>query len=84
MSYCLNPSCENPLNSNQVDFCTTCGTNLLLENRYRATQFLGADGMGRNFLAVDERTPRKKECVIKQFFPAPQILSQATAFKKAV
>lgn len=84
MSYCLNPSCENPLNSNQVDFCTTCGTNLLLENRYRATQFLGAGGMGRNFLAVDERTPRKKECVIKQFFPAPQILSQATAFKKAV
>ncbi|BAZ14926.1 serine/threonine protein kinase [Calothrix sp. NIES-4071] len=84
MSYCLNPYCQNPLNADGTDFCTTCGTKLLLENRYRATKFLGAGGMGRNFLAVDERTPTLKRCVIKQFFPAPQILSYPTAYQKSV
>jgi serine/threonine protein kinase len=57
---------------------------MLLDNRYRAIDFLGAGGMGRNFLAVDERTPTKKRCVIKQLFPAPQILNNSREFLKAV
>ncbi|BAY23782.1 TPR domain protein [Calothrix sp. NIES-2100] len=85
MSYCLNPSCQNPtFNPVDTKFCLICGTNLLLDNRYRATELLGAGGMGRNFLAMDERTPSKKRCVIKQFFPAPQILNNPTAYQKAV
>ncbi|MBD2353620.1 tetratricopeptide repeat protein [Tolypothrix sp. FACHB-123] len=65
-------------------FCLICGTSLLLDNRYRATELLGAGGMGRNFLAMDERTPSKKRCVIKQFFPAVQIVNNPTAYQKAV
>jgi WD40 repeat protein len=61
-----------------------CGTKLLLDNRYRATDLLGAGGMGRNFLAVDERTPSKKRCVIKQFSPQPEIQSAPASLQKAV
>ncbi|HEY9848067.1 MAG TPA: serine/threonine-protein kinase [Leptolyngbyaceae cyanobacterium] len=57
---------------------------MLLKDRYRATDFLGAGGMGRNFLAIDEDTPSKKRCVIKQFSPHPDIVSNPTAFEKAV
>lgn len=84
MSYCLNPSCQNPFNPSGTDNCLNCGTKLLLDARYRAIDFLGAGGMGRNFLAVDERTPKKKYCVIKQFFPVAQIQNQPTAYQKAV
>ncbi|MBD2224180.1 tetratricopeptide repeat protein [Calothrix anomala FACHB-343] len=85
MSYCLNPDCQNPtFNPEDTKFCLICGTSLLLDNRYRATKLLGAGGMGRNFLAVDERTPSKKRCVIKQFFPAVQIVNNPTAYQKAV
>ncbi|MDZ8107790.1 MAG: right-handed parallel beta-helix repeat-containing protein [Nostoc sp. DedQUE12a] len=85
MSYCLNPSCQKPSkNPDGTKFCFTCGTNLLLDNRYRATRLLGAGGMGRNFLAVDERTPTKKSCVIKQFFPIPQVVNNPATYQKAV
>ncbi|MCL1468706.1 serine/threonine-protein kinase [Argonema galeatum] len=57
---------------------------MLLDDRYRATDFLGAGGMGRNFLAVDEKTPSKKRCVIKQFSPHSNIVSNPTAFAKAI
>jgi serine/threonine protein kinase len=84
MSYCLNPNCQNPYNPDGIDDCLTCSTILLLDARYRAIDFIGAGGMGRNFLAVDERTPKKKYCVIKQFFPVAQIQNHPTAFQKAV
>lgn len=84
MSYCLNPSCLNPSNPNHVEFCLSCNTKVLLNERYRAIKLLGAGGMGRNFLAVDECTPKKKCCVIKQFFPIAQVANHPTAFQKAV
>ncbi|MBD1931763.1 protein kinase [Trichocoleus sp. FACHB-69] len=85
MVYCLNPNCQKPTsNSPGTRFCFSCGTLLLLKDRYRATNFLGAGGMGRNFLAVDEDTPSKKPCVIKQFFPAPEIQNNPAAFQKAI
>ncbi len=57
---------------------------MLLKDRYRATDFLGAGGMGRNFLAVDEDTPSKKRCVIKQFSPHPDIVSNPATFQKVI
>lgn len=84
MSYCLNPNCPKPQNQPGTAFCFSCGTKLLLDDRYRATDFLGAGGMGRNFLAVDEKTPSKKRCVIKQFSPHPEIVKSPGDFQKAV
>ncbi|MFM2063296.1 MAG: hypothetical protein RLZZ507_2966 [Cyanobacteriota bacterium] len=72
MSYCLNPHCSKPENPDDVKFCLTCGTKLLLKERYRAIKPIGQGGFGRTFLAVDEDKPSKPTCVIKQFFPQAQ------------
>jgi WD40 repeat protein len=69
MSYCLNPYCEKPAsNPPTAKFCQSCGTKLLLKDRYRAIKLIGQGGFGKTFLAVDEDKPSKPPCVIKQFF----------------
>jgi serine/threonine protein kinase len=73
MSYCLNPNCQKPTkNLPQTRFCQSCGTKLLLKDRYRAIALIGQGGFGRTFLAIDEDKPSKPRCVIKQFFPQYQ------------
>ena len=72
MSYCLNPKCQKPLNPNNARFCSTCGARLLLGDRYRALKPLSQEGIGRTFLAVDERDPAKPRCIIKQLSPKNQ------------
>lgn len=72
MSYCLNPSCPSPQNQAGTNFCRTCGSKLLLKDRYRAIKPLGQGGFGKTFLAVDEDKPSHPRCVIKQFFPQAQ------------
>ncbi|NJS11114.1 MAG: protein kinase [Microcoleus sp. CSU_2_2] len=77
MSYCLNPACQNPQNPDRTQFCLSCGSKLLLRERYRAVKPLGRGGFGRTFLAVDEDKPSKPRCAIKQFFPVSQGTSSA-------
>ncbi|MCL1473308.1 serine/threonine-protein kinase [Argonema antarcticum] len=72
MSYCLNPNCPNPENPDVTLFCVTCGTKLILKDRYRAIKPIGQGGFGITYLAVDEDKPSKPPCVIKQFFPLVQ------------
>ena len=72
MNYCLNSRCSNPNNPAETNFCRSCGTKLLLKDRYRAIKPLGQGGFGKTFLAVDEDKPSKPRCVIKQFFPQAQ------------
>jgi serine/threonine protein kinase len=75
MSYCLNPQCRHPQNPDNDDFCVSCGSKLLLRERYRAIKPIGNGGFGRTFLAVDEDKPSKPFCVIKQFYPQSQGVS---------
>ncbi|MEH2394739.1 MAG: serine/threonine-protein kinase [Nostoc sp.] len=72
MSYCLNPHCPKPENPADVKFCRTCGSKLLLKERYRAIKPIAQGGFGKTFLAVDEDKPSKPRCVIKQFYPQAQ------------
>lgn len=72
MSYCLNPDCQKPQNSDGTNFCQKCGTKLLLAQRYRAIKPLAQGGFGRTLLAEDEYKPSKPQCVIKQFYPQGQ------------
>lgn len=72
MSYCLSPTCPNPQNPEGTKFCHTCGTKLLLKDRYQAIKPIGQGGFGKTFLAVDEDKPSRPYCVIKQFFPQAQ------------
>ncbi|KAF3884096.1 serine/threonine protein kinase [Tolypothrix bouteillei VB521301] len=73
MSYCLNPNCPKPTaNHSNNKFCTTCGSKLLLAERYRAIKLLGQGGFGRTFLAIDEYKPSQRHCVVKQLLPQAQ------------
>ncbi len=72
MSYCLNPNCSKPQNSDGIQLCQSCGSALLLQERYQALKLVGQGGFGRTFLAVDGGEPSKPRCVIKQFFPQNQ------------
>jgi serine/threonine protein kinase len=83
MSHCLNPHCPQPKNSSNEQFCITCGTKILLKERYRAIRPLGAGGMGKTFLAIDEDTPSKRQCVIKQFSPGAETANNSGVFQKA-
>lgn len=69
MTYCPNPTCNQPFNPNNAKFCSNCGTKLLLGDRYRAVHLLGQGGFGRTFLGVDEYKPGQPPCAIKQFIP---------------
>jgi serine/threonine protein kinase, bacterial len=80
MSYCLNPTCPNPENVAFSPRCQSCGSRLLLRDRYRVLKPLGQGGFGATFLAHDEALPGEPSCVIKQLRPsgnAPHILQMA-------
>lgn len=72
MSYCLNPNCHKPQNPKGNRFCQTCGSKLLLRERYRALKLISQGGFGKTFQAVDADKPSKPPCVIKQFYPQAQ------------
>jgi serine/threonine protein kinase len=68
MICCLNPGCtlENPSCPDAVQYCTSCGTKLvLLSDRYCPVSRIGEGGFGVTYLAQD-RQRFNKDCVIKQ------------------
>jgi len=80
MSYCFNPACPNPENLTHTELCQSCGSKLLLRDRYRIIQALGQGGFGATFLSQDESLPGSPYCVIKQLRPAvssPHVLQMA-------
>ena len=70
-SYCFNRDCPEPKNKQDAKSCVSCGSNLLLQNRYRALQLIGQGGFGRTFKGIDESQPYKPYCAIKQFWVEP-------------
>jgi serine/threonine protein kinase len=56
MSLCINPQCSKPENSDKTLFCQSCGSELLLEGRYRVTQELGEGGFGKTYEVSDVRS----------------------------
>jgi serine/threonine protein kinase, bacterial len=80
MSYCINPTCPNPENLAYSEMCQSCGSPLLLRDRYRVMKALGQGGFGATFLAKDQVLPGQPSCVIKQLRPSgtvPHILQMA-------
>lgn len=68
MTYCVNPACQNPQNPPNIQTCLSCGSHLLLKERYHTIQLLGEGGMERTFLAVDQQN-QDSYCIIKQLLP---------------
>ncbi len=73
MTYCVNPACQNPQNPPNIQTCLSCGSHLLLKDRYRTIQLLGEGGMERTFLAVDQQN-QDSYCIIKQLLPVENSL----------
>lgn len=46
MSLCINSHCPNPQNRDDELFCLSCGSELLLQGRYRVMHQLGGGGFG--------------------------------------
>ncbi|MTJ52242.1 serine/threonine protein kinase [Anabaena sp. UHCC 0253] len=49
MSLCINPNCPKSQNPDNILFCEACGSELLLEGRYRVIRQLGEGGFGKTF-----------------------------------
>jgi serine/threonine-protein kinase len=69
MSYCVNPSCPEPKNPDDVLVCQACGSSLQLKRRYNVLGILGKGGFGATFAVADQELPGKPICVIKQLRP---------------
>ncbi|MUL35262.1 serine/threonine-protein kinase [Gloeocapsopsis dulcis] len=82
MSYCLNPDCSHPQNPVSRQTCATCGTQLLLRDRYHALQALAQGGFGATFLAQDVTLPGEPKCVIKQLRPSATSLEALDMARK--
>ena len=53
MSLCINPQCQKPNNSDTTIFCQGCGSELLLDGRYRVLRELGQGGFGTTYEVID-------------------------------
>ncbi|NJK40758.1 MAG: serine/threonine protein kinase [Acaryochloridaceae cyanobacterium SU_2_1] len=53
MTLCINPSCPNPQSSDDHLFCEACGSELLLEGRYRVLCLRGQGGFGKTYEVSD-------------------------------
>ncbi|WP_051424281.1 bifunctional serine/threonine-protein kinase/formylglycine-generating enzyme family protein [Aphanizomenon flos-aquae] len=60
MSLCINPNCPKPQNPNNILFCETCSSGLLLQGRYRVISELGYGGFGVTFEINEVRTNKAK------------------------
>lgn len=65
MSLCINSKCSKPENPNNLIFCPACGSELLLEGRYRVTRILSEGGFGRTYEVNDRNTPKVLKVLIQ-------------------
>jgi len=70
--YCVNPVCLEPKNLPSELTCQSCGSKLLLYDRYQILGILGKGGFGATFAAIDTTLPSEPVCVVKQLRPASE------------
>jgi len=66
MSLCVNPHCSQPHNRDDELFCLRCGSELLLQGRYRVIRQIGGGGFGMTFELNEVRnnTPKVLKVLI--------------------
>ena len=78
VSYCLNPKCPNPSDpaNSGKSACIHCGSELLLEGRYRLVAPLGGGGFGRTFEVDDNGARRVLKVLLKEHPKAVELFKQ--------
>ena len=60
MSLCINSNCPKPQNPDNILFCQACGSEVLLQQRYRVQCQLGRGGFGVTYEINEVRTNQTK------------------------
>ncbi|MBF2002051.1 MAG: protein kinase [Synechococcales cyanobacterium C42_A2020_086] len=94
--YCTRPTCPDPINSfptldqtitfraMQQRYCTACTMPLILDGRYLPLKRLGKGAFGTTFLALDLRSAKRRQCVVKQLQPTSDLTpAQLEGVKRA-
>jgi len=78
VSYCLNPKCPNPSDpaNSGKSACIHCGSELLLQGRYRLVTPLGNGGFGRTFEVDDNGARRVLKVLLKEHPKAVELFKQ--------
>jgi len=78
VSYCLNPKCPNPSDPANAgkSACLHCGSELLLQGRYRLVAPLGGGGFGKTFEVDDNGTRKVLKVLLKEHPKAVELFKQ--------
>ncbi|MGK7920185.1 MAG: protein kinase [Trichodesmium sp.] len=78
MSYCLNPNCPNPSDPQNAGrrTCCQCGSEILLQNRYRVTKPLGGGGFGKTYMVEDQGVEKVLKVLLKNHPKAISLFQQ--------
>ncbi|NER51945.1 MAG: SUMF1/EgtB/PvdO family nonheme iron enzyme, partial [Symploca sp. SIO1A3] len=77
MSHCINPNCPHPQNPDNILFCQTCGSELLLVGRYRVSRLLsGKGGFGRTYEVSQGNTTKVLKVLINHQAKAIELFQQ--------
>jgi eukaryotic-like serine/threonine-protein kinase len=80
MTLCINPNCSNPQNIDDHLFCQNCGSELLLEGRYRVVKRRGKGGFGSTYEVCHHQVETKILKVLTDNLPKHVELFQREAF----
>ncbi|MCT7950104.1 WD40 repeat domain-containing serine/threonine-protein kinase [Ancylothrix sp. C2] len=68
MTFCTNPNCPSPQNTDKAKTCATCGSKLLIQGRYRPIKPISKKNT--TYFAIDERKKVKPPCIIQEIYPS--------------
>ncbi len=54
ISYCINPTCSHPENPDNILYCQSCGSTLLIEGQYRILKKLGGGSCSTTYEIDDQ------------------------------
>lgn len=78
MIHCLNPNCPKPVDPFNANgrFCRNCGSQLLLQGRYRLIKPIGRGGFGKTFEVDDCGTPKVLKVLLKNHSQAVSLFQR--------
>ena len=80
MSLCINPHCPKPDdNPDKIMFCLGCGSELLLQGRYKVVKYLGGGGFGKTYEIKERDNNLKVLKILHNNFPKAIELFQREA-----